>query len=234
MEPYIEKPYDREFDAEVAEVNQDKFVVLDYTLFYPNSGGQPCDTGEMIRGSDVFKVVFAGKFSGKVSHEVDKPGLKVGDKVHCKIDWDRRYKLMRYHTAAHILSGLLFKETGANITGNQLNLDKTRIDFAVDTFDRELLGSFETKFNEIVDKAYEVKSEIITREEAEQMPDLVKLAKGLSPEIKEIRVVNIEGFDKQACGGTHVRNVKEVGHIEIIGMENKGKNNRRIYFRFKE
>ena len=234
MELYIEKPYNKEFEAQVLEVNQDKFIVLDKSLFYPNSGGQPYDTGYFLKDNKRFNVVYVGKFSGKVSHEIDKLGLKVGDKIKGFIDWDRRYKLMRYHTAAHILSGLLFKEVNANITGNQLSLDKTRIDFSLDNFDRDLLKSFETKFNEIVDKAYEVKSEIISREEAEQMPELVKLAKGLPPEVKEIRVVNIEGFDKQACGGTHVKNVKEVGHIELIDLENKGKNNRRIYFRFRE
>jgi misacylated tRNA(Ala) deacylase len=231
MEPYIEDPYKKEFDAVIKEVNQDKFIVLDKSYFYPNSGGQPFDTGTITRDNEIYNVVYVGKFSGKISHEVDKPGLNAGDKVHCKINWERRYKLMRYHTAAHILSALLFKETGAEITGNQLSLEKSRIDFSLEEFDRDLIKSFEEKFNNIIDKAYDVKSEIISREEAENIPELVKLAKGLPEKVKEIRIVNIEGFDKQACGGTHVKNIKEIGHIEIIDMQNKGKKNRRIYFK---
>ena len=137
-------------DATVTEVNQDKFVVLDKTAFYPNSGGQPHDTGFMKRDGEEFRVIYAGKFSGQISHQVEQPGLKVGDKVSCSIDWPRRYLFMRYHTAAHVISAVIHKETGAEITGNQIGEDRTRIDFALDEFDRDKLKEYEKKANEII------------------------------------------------------------------------------------
>ena len=229
---YMEDSYLKEFDTEVKEVNNGKFIVLNNTAFYPNSGGQPHDTGTMkTEAGDEFKVVFVGKFSGNISHEVDREGLKPGDKVHCTIDWERRYKLMRNHTAAHVLSEMVHKETGALITGNQLDVDKSRIDFSLENYDVEKIKDCTQKSNDIIAKDLAVKSYFLPRQEAEQLPQLTKLAKGLPESIKEIRIVEIEGYDKQADGGTHVRSLKEVGNLEFIKADNKGKNNRRVYFR---
>ena len=114
--------YINEFDATVESIKDNKFAVLDKTAFYPSGGGQPHDTGVIIYNNLGYPVVYTGKFSGQISHELSKPGLKVGDEVIGKIDWDRRYKLMRMHTAAHIVDAVLYKEAGALCTGNQLGV----------------------------------------------------------------------------------------------------------------
>lgn len=229
---YLKDSYLKEWDAKVKEVNQGKFIVLDRTAFYPASGGQPCDTG-IITTEDrrEFKVVYVGKFSGEISHEMDKEGLKPGDKVKCRIDWERRYMLMRMHTAAHIISQIIHQDTGALITGNQLDTEKSRIDFSVEEFDREKLKSYEEKANSVLGKGIEITLEFMKREDVEKDPKMTKLAKGLPPGIKELRIVRIGDFDYQADGGTHVKNTKEVGKISFVDFVNKGKNNRRIYFR---
>tara|TARA_Y100000310_G_scaffold12473_1_gene12834 strand:- start:85 stop:780 length:696 start_codon:yes stop_codon:yes gene_type:complete len=224
---YLLDCYKKEFETTVKSVNE-KFVVLEETAFYPNSGGQPNDTGKI----NDYDVVYVGKFKGEISHEVNKEGLKPGDKVKCVIDWDRRYKLMRYHTAAHILANVINKNTGALITGNQLSLEKARIDFCVEDYDPEKLKKFVQEANEIVDKELPVKLAIVSREEAiENLGENISmLAKGLPESVKEIRIVKIEGYTEEACGGTHVANTKEVGHLIFMKSQNKGKNNRRVYF----
>jgi len=228
---YMDDSYIKEFEAMVVSVKDDKFIVLDQTAFYPNGGGQPYDKGTLTNESgEIFNVVFVGKFSGEISHEIEKPGLKQGDKVRGKIDWKRRYELMRYHTAAHILSGVFHKECGAMITGNQLNTGKGRIDFSLESFDREQMAAFFEQSNRIVDEDREVKVYYMPREEALKIPEMVKLAGALPPAVKELRIVDIIGFDRQADGGTHVRSTKEVGNIVFTKAENKGSRNRRVYF----
>jgi len=232
---YMKDSYCREFEATVKSVSQGKFIVMDQTAFYPNSGGQPYDTGILTRTSDgkVFKVVYVGKFSGDISHEVENPDgseLKEGDKVKGEIDWDRRYKFMRYHTAAHIISGLIHEKTGAMITGNQLGTDKSRIDFSIDDYDAEQIKGFVKEANEKANAGTEVNTSFITREDAEKIENISKLARGLPPGIKEIRIVDIVGIDRQADGGTHVKSTKEIGEIQALKCENKGKSNRRVYF----
>ena len=232
---YMDDCYLREFEAEVISVKDGKYIVLDKTAFYPASGGQLNDTGVFIRLSDKkeFGVVFAGKFSGEISHEVSEEGLQPGDKIKGIIDWDRRYKLMRMHTAAHIVSGVFHKEAGALITGNQLDLEKTRIDFSLENFDREKINEYFSKSNELVNKDLPIKIYTMPRAEAEKDSAMFKLAKELPSSIKEIRVVEIIGFDRQADGGTHVKSLKEIGRIEFLKAENKGKDNRRVYFTLK-
>ncbi|WP_445474524.1 alanyl-tRNA editing protein AlaXM [Methanococcoides methylutens] len=229
---YLKDCYIKEFEATVTSVKDDKFVVLDRTAFYPQSGGQPNDTGVLISEGKEYKVDFVGKFDGQISHEVSEPGLKEGDKVKGVIDWDRRTLFMNYHTASHILSAIIHNETGAKISGNQIAEDKTRVDFNLENFDRDQIGSYEAKVNEVIDRAIDVNVDILPREEALTIPSVVKLKDAFPPEIEEIRVIRIPEVDDQACGGTHVKNTGEIPHIEIFKAENKGKNNRRIYFRF--
>jgi misacylated tRNA(Ala) deacylase len=232
---YMDDAYMKEFEATVESVQKDGenkyFVVLDNTAFYPNGGGQPYDTGRLVREGNEYPVVFVGKFGGKISHEVSAEGLKAGDKVKGFIDWERRYQLMRSHTAAHVMSAVFHKDAGALITGNQIELEKIRIDFSLDEFDREKIMEYIKIANQTIEKDLPTKAYFITREEAGNDPGLFKLAKGFPPEIKTIRIVEIEGFDKQADGGTHVKSLKEIGRIEFVKAENKGKNNRRVYFR---
>jgi len=227
---YLEDSYTRECNATVVSVKDDKYVSLDESVFYPKGGGQPHDTGKIIRGDEVFNVVFVAKFSGEVSHEVDHPGLKAGDTVHCVLDWDRRYKLMRSHTAAHLFASMLCVGTGALVTGNQLEVDKVRFDFSLEKFDPQILEEYLGKANALLRTDTPVRWYELPREEALKIPGIVKMAEAFPPEIPRLRIVEIVGLDKQADGGTHVRNLNEVGQIKLLKMENKGKNNRRIYF----
>jgi len=227
---YLEDSYLKECDAEVVSVQDDRFIILDQTVFYPRGGGQPSDTGKIIKGDEVYQVLKVTKSKGEIIHEVDKSGLRVGDRVHCIIDWDRRYRLMRSHTAAHVFASLLCKGTGALITGNQLGLDKIRFDFSLEKFDRQILKKYIDMANEILKKDIPVKWYELPREEALKIPGVIKMAKALPPNLPKLRLVEIVGVDIQADGGTHVRNLREVGQIRLIKAENKGRNNRRVYF----
>lgn len=228
---YLVDSYMKEFDATIKEVSQDRFIILDNTAFYPKSGGQPNDTGTITsQDGKQYKVIFVGKFNNQISHEVDSAGLKPGDKVHCIIDWERRHRLMRMHTAAHILSQVIHLESNALITGNQLDIEQSRIDFSIDNYDPELLKTYIERSNDMIDKDLPITSEYLPRVEAEKIPQLSKLAGGLPGSIKEVRVLKIGDFDIQADGGTHVRSTKEVGKLSFLKGKNAGKNNRRVYF----
>jgi len=228
---YMDDSYLKEWDAKVESVSQQKFVILDKTAFFPKGGGVEYDTGTVsTENNDVFNVIYTGKFSGKISHEVDKDGLKQGDKVQCKLDWERRYLLMRYHTATHILSGVFFKDNDLKVTGNQLTIEKVRVDLNMDEMDVDIIKEAIDKSNEIIKKALPVEIYYKSREEAEKQPDLFKLAIGFPHDIKTLRIVDIKGFDKQADGGCHVKNLKEIGKIIFKDYINKGKNFKRVYF----
>lgn len=226
---YLKDHYLKEFTAKVVNV-EGNFVYLDQTAFYPTGGGQPHDTGSLYRDKEEFEVVFTKKMSGRIAHQVEKEGLKIGDEVKGTVDWERRYRLMRVHTAAHILAETIHKETGALITGNQLDIDKSRIDFSLEDFDKDKLIECVSKSNEIIEKDLPIKAYFLPREEAMKIPQVTKLAKGLPESIKEVRIVEIGDYDKQADGGTHVKSTKEVGKIEFLKADNKGKNNRRVYY----
>ncbi|MCK4589337.1 MAG: alanyl-tRNA editing protein [Nanoarchaeota archaeon] len=234
MQPlYMQDSYLREFTSKVKSVKDNKFIVLEQTAFYPNSGGQPNDTGIIKKDNQEFKVIFVGKFDSQISHEVDQEGLKEGDEVTGIIDWDRRYKLMRMHSAAHVMSAVLYQETGALITGNQLDTEKSRIDFNLENFDREKLQEFIQKANEVIKQNLNINVKFMPRQEVEKDPSLQKLAKGLPPGIETFRIIEIENFDIQADGGTHVKNTQEIGEIEFLKAENKGAQRRRVYFKLK-
>jgi Ser-tRNA(Ala) deacylase AlaX len=227
---YLEDSYLRECDAVVSSVKDGKYVVLDQTIFYPKGGGQPYDTGKIISRNEIYNVVYVGKFEGEISHEVDRPGLKTGDTVHCVLDWDRRYRLMRSHTAAHLFASLLCNGTGALVTGNQLETDKIRFDFSLAEFNPEILEEYVAKTNQLLRENTPVKWYELPREEALRIPGVVKMAEAFPPDIPSLRIVELVNLDKQADGGTHVKNLNEVGQIKLLKTENKGKNNRRIYF----
>lgn len=229
---YWEDSYLTEFEANVTSVNSD-MVELDQTAFFATGGGEPNDTGKLIVDGQEFKIIDVTKNGENILHRVDREGLNSRDKVKGIIDWDRRYRLMRMHTAAHLLSALIHNETGALITGGNLDLDKSRIDFNLETFDREKFVRLVNEADGFIKKDAEVKSYIMKREEALKIPDIIKLAEVAPPDVGELRIVEIIGIDKQADGGNHVKSLKEIGGIEIIKLENKGKNNRRLYYTLK-
>ena len=224
----------KEFEATVEGVKDDKYIVLDQTAFYPLSGGVAYDTGVFVRDNEEFPVIYVAKFDGVISHEVSKPGLKVGDKIKGKLDWERRYKLMRLHTTAHLIASIFHNKAGALITGGQIELEKSRMDFSLENFDREKIDDYVKLANHLVQKGAPIKVSYMKREEALKIPDMVKLANKMPPDVDILRIVEIEGIDKQADGGCHVENLKEIGQIELIKVENKGKNNRRLYYTIKD
>ena len=227
---WLKDSYMKEFDAVVQSVAQGKFVVLDKCVFYTQGGGQPSDTGFLEKNGKGMRVVFSKKTGNDVSLEVEACDLKEGDRIKGILDWDKRYKLMRMHTASHMLSAVIFNETGSLITGNQLGEEKSRMDFNIEEFDRSLLLSLEEKGNQAVKDAIDVTVSFMPTEEAFKNEKLFRLKDVLPPGLKELRIVQIGELDIQADGGTHVKNTSEVGKIKITKLENKGANNRRIYF----
>lgn len=227
---YLQDHYQKEFTATVTKA-EGKLIELDESLFCPEGGGQPSDLGVIHRNSDEFKVLNCGKQGGAIVIGVDKEGLKVGDKIVGIVDWERRYKLMRSHTAAHVISGYFAKNLGALITGNQLSLGGGRIDFNLEQYDKDKIIEAIDECNKIILQDLPVKIYWMKREDVEKNPQLLKLAAGLPPGIKELRIVDIVGFDAQPDGGTHISHLNEIGRIAFERADNKGKNNRRLYFK---
>jgi len=230
QELFLDDSYIKECESTVVSVGDGKHVILNCTVFYPKGGGQLWDTGKMVCDDESYDVLSVERVSGEVYHEVDKLGLSEGKRVHCALNWQRRYRLMRGHTAAHVFISLLCSGTGALVTGNQIDEDQIRIDFSLEKFDRQILQKYIDETNEFLAKDIPVRSYYLSREDALKIPTIVRTAGVLPPNIPLLRIVEIEGIDRQADGGTHVRNLREVGKISLLKADNKGKNNRRVYF----
>jgi misacylated tRNA(Ala) deacylase len=226
--------YLREFDAVVSEVDAEKHgVKLDRTAFYPGGGGQPSDAGELIAGDARYRVKSVEKGNLHIIEGGDLP--KVGDHVRGLVDWERRYKLMRTHTAMHILCGVVWRDYGASVTGGNMEPLSGRMDFEFERLQKELVGEIEAKINAEVEAARDLRVKILPREEAFRIPDLIRTKINLLPEgIPEVRTVEIVGLDLQADGGTHVANTREVGNIRIADYKSKGGINKRIYIELDE
>ncbi len=229
---YMDDSYLREFDAKVIKTDG-MDVVLDNTAFYPVSGGQPNDTGTIEIEGTAFSVLGVRKENGTILHELDAQGLAEGDEVHCTVDWDRRYALMRMHTAAHLLSAVIHKETGALVTGKQLGVEESRVDFSLENFNKEIIHEFANEANRLIEKGANVKTYFLPKEDAMKIDGIVRLAGRMPPDVPELRIVEIINLDIQACGGTHLHDIREIGKINVTGAENKGKTNRRIYYNLK-
>ena len=225
--------YLKEFDAEILRVDaESRAVVLDRTAFYPSGGGQPSDFGLLRVAGAEYPVTKVKKKGADALHfiggEVDLP--KVGATVYGVIDWERRYQLMRTHTAMHILCGVVFRDYGALVTGGNMEPLKGRMDFEFETMRKELVEEIEKAINIEAQKEYDVKVAVLPRAEAFQIPDLIRTKINLLPEgINEIRTIEIVGLDLQADGGTHVHNTSEVGVLRVVNYKSKGKINKRIY-----
>ncbi|MEM4662850.1 MAG: alanyl-tRNA editing protein [Candidatus Diapherotrites archaeon] len=226
---YLKNCYLKEFDAKVIEKEGNK-VILDKTAFYVLGGGQPADTGKIVCNGQEYAVIDVRRDQGKVWHILDKEGLQVGDKIKGYIDWERRYRLMRMHTAAHILTmAVQHFFPGALVTGGQLELNESRDDYSIGELNSDIVGAIEKKANDIVEASMPVEIGELPREEAFRIPSIFKLRDVMPKNIPMIRYVKI-GNDYSACGGTHVANTKEVGKIKITKFLNKGKDNKRLYF----
>jgi misacylated tRNA(Ala) deacylase len=230
--------YLKEFNGVITRTDPENHaLVLDQTVFYPGGGGQPPDSGRLITDNVSYYVKRAKKLGDDYLHIIDGDASlpSVDSSVRGEIDWENRYKLMRTHTAMHILCGVIFRDYGASVTGGSMDPLAGRMDFEFETMHKELVQSIEIAINQEVDNARSVSVKILPREEAFQIPDLIRTKINLLPEgIQEVRVVEIEGLDLQADGGTHVNNTSEVGNIEVVDYKSKGKINKRIYLRLVE
>jgi len=223
--------YLREFDATVIDSTA-KGVVLDRTAFYPGGGGQPADSGTLTAGDAPYTVKKLSRRDGKLVHEIDGELPPVGAGVHGVLDWDRRYLLMRTHTALHILCGVVWRDYGAQVTGGNMQPGSARMDFELENMSADFAERMETLINDEVQAARPIEIETLPREEAFAIPDLIRTKINLlPPAITEVRTVNITGLDLQADGGTHVANTTEVGVIKVVGHESKGRINKRLRIR---
>lgn len=225
---YHSDAYLREFDATVAAVDAER-VALDRTALYARSGGQPSDFGILMGNGVTFRVLDSKKQGDQVWHQLDSAGLEAGDTLRGAVDWVRRYKLMRTHTALHILCGVIFRDYGASVTGGDMESLAARMDFEFDRMSAEFAHEVEERINAEVAAARDVRVKILPRAKAFEIPDLIRTKINLLPAgIEQVRVVEIVGLDLQADGGTHVANTREVGTIRVVGHESKGKINKRL------
>jgi len=230
---YQTDSYLREFTAKIVGIDAEQNgVLLDRTAFYPGGGGQPHDLGYLIVDGKTYNLTKIAR--GNV-HVIDGEWPALGMTVQGVLDWDRRYKLMRTHTAMHILCGTVWRDYGASVTGGNMEPLQGRMDFEFERLQKELVGEIEASINAEVEAARDIRVKILPREEAFQIPDLIRTKINLLPEgIQEVRTVEIVGLDLQADGGTHVANTREVGRIRIIDYKSKGGINKRIYVELEE
>ena len=230
---YQTDSYLKEFDANVMSVLlTERAVILDRTAFYPGGGGQPCDFGTLMVEGETYPVEKVKKQGDDVLHFLggDLPLPSAGAAARGTLDWARRYELMRIHTALHVLCGTIFRDYGALVTGGDMQPGKGRLDFEFETMGGELVREIEAAINKEVVEGREIRVRILPREEAFQIPDLIRTKINLLPEgITQVRTVEIVGLDLQADGGTHVRNTSEVGTIRVVDYKSKGAINKRIY-----
>ena len=220
--------YVKEFSAIVTEVVEGG-VVLDRTAFYTGGGGQPCDTGTLDDGAQTYNVTKVGRAEGKIVHQIDGPAPEVGAQVTGSIDWETRYLLMRTHSALHILCGVVWRDYGAKVTGGDMRPGEARMDFELEQMTAEFASEVEAKVNAEVAAARPIHVNVLSRSEAEEVPDLIRTKINLLPaNIQEVRTIDISGLDLQADGGTHVANTSEVGNIKVVGHESKGRINKRL------
>jgi misacylated tRNA(Ala) deacylase len=209
-------------------------LFLDRTVFYARGGGQPGDVGTIAWDGGSVEVIDTVRREGKPFHIVAEGSVlpDPGTPVEGAIDWDRRYLTMRTHTALHALSGVVYRDYGAKVTGGNMTPGEARMDFELDGISTEFGAEIERKLNEELIKGYPTEIIVMAREIALQDPDLIRTKVNLIPDfVEEIRVVDIKGLDRQADGGTHVRSTLEVGRIAVVKTESKGKANKRMRIR---
>jgi misacylated tRNA(Ala) deacylase len=227
---YLNDAYKKEIEAVVTAVNS-KEIELDRTIFYPTGGGVLNDTGTISLNGNGYKVIDVKKTDDKVIHILEaESDLKVGDRVLCRIDWDRRYALMRYHTATHVVGGVIEKKYDAMYTGGQIYTDRARFDFDIPNFSREAALEVLAESQKIIDANREVFAKILPKDKALAIPNLARTEPGreLLKKLDVIRVVEINDFDLQLDGGLHVANTSEIGRVELSNFENKGSKRKRM------
>ena len=231
---YYQDSYLTEIKARVVAV-QDGGVILDRTIFYPGGGGQPADDGKLIAQGYVSRIEKIKKTGDDVVHWLEGPVPEVGQFVKCKLNWPRRYALMRTHTALHILCGVIWRDFGAQVTGGNMEPAAGRLDFELEAMSADFADRVEALINAEVAAARPIVAATLPRTEAFRIPDLIRTKINLLPAgIQEVRTVEIVGLDLQADGGTHVANTQEVGRITVVEHKSKGKLNKRIKIQLQE
>jgi misacylated tRNA(Ala) deacylase len=230
---YHSDSYVQTFTATIATVDPvTRSVTFDRTAFYPGGGGQPADVGTIRDAAATYDVVKVSKDGTDITHLIGGDGAlpTLGSQITAQLDWEQRYKLMRTHTAMHILCGVIFRDYGASVTGGNMEPLHGRMDFEFETLHGDFVREVEAAINKEVATAREVRVRSLPREEAFQIPDLIRTKINLLPAgIPEVRTVEIVGLDLQADGGTHVHNTAEVGQIRVTDYKSKGKINKRLY-----
>jgi misacylated tRNA(Ala) deacylase len=227
---YLDDPYRREFDAVVLE-SAGGWCALSRTLFHPGGGGQPHDRGELaIDGRLVAVSAVREDERGRIWHETGQDAA-AGASVQGRIDWPYRHALMRHHGLMHVVNTVALRQYGGAMTGVQIGPARSRIDFRLAGFSRAMAADLESRVNAVIDRGLRVTSSTIGEDEYRRRPDLVRTTNVLPPVAGGVvRIVEIEGFDAQACGGTHVRSTGEIGPARLARIDNKGKDNRRFYW----
>lgn len=228
---YWKEAYMKEFNAEITAIDG-AIVQLDRTAFYPTGGGQLNDTGTISANGVERQVVDVKKNGELILHALNSSeGFSIGDKVSCKLDWERRYSLMKYHTSVHLISAILARhQPDVKFTGGMIYVDKAHADFDCPLLNRELAVKIIEEAQAVIEEGHAVNSRFLTQEEANLIPNLIKTQPGedIAKGLEKIRVVEIEGVDLQADGGTHVVNTKEIGRITLAKFDNKGAHRKRI------
>lgn len=225
---YLDDSYLRKFKARVLD-RTERGIILDRTAFYPGGGGQPSDTGRILFRGIESNVI--GVERGTLEHVIEGELPDIGEEIEGIIDWERRYRIMRTHTAVHVISGVAYQNFGVKITGNQLYDGRARVDLSFENLSRELVEGIIEESNQVIRRDLKVRVYYLTKEEFMERPDLMRVDPKLYEKYEKIRIVEIENFDAQADGGTHVRSLGEIGKIVLEKYESKGRRNKRIYVR---
>jgi misacylated tRNA(Ala) deacylase len=227
---YLSNSYLREFEAQVIALDQeDNSIILNRTAFYPTGGGQPCDLGIIKFNGTSLEVIKVNTINQKIVHFISGKLPQLDQQIKGYINWERRYALMRTHTALHVMSAVVWRDYQVQVTGGNMEPLAGRLDFEFEHISPEIIADIEIKVNQEITAARDITSRIIPREEANQIPDLIRTKINLLPDfLQQIRVVEIAGLDLQADGGTHVKNTREIGQFKIVKYKSKGKINKRI------
>ena len=222
---FLDNSYQKEFECKIVNIKNNQ-IILNQTIFYAKSGGQPGDTGTLSSNENNINIIDTTyDFEKNIIHITENDiNFDINEKVKGKINWKTRYKHMRMHSALHLLCSII----PFDVTGGQIGYDKSRLDFNVQDskIDKE---EIQLRINEIVKQDHQISYQWITNEELDKQPDLVRTMSVKPPRTtNKIRLVKIGNVDIQPCGGTHVKSTKEIGEIKIGKIENKGKMNRRV------
>lgn len=229
---YLYDSYKRTFEARIQKIDNSQ-ILLDQTVFHPLTGGVAYDIGILQNDSVQHTVsrVEINRETKEITHILDDTkGFEIDDNVKGEILWERRYRLMRLHTTAHLIAAVMYRDYRAKITGGQVEPEQARMDFNLPRTDYGIFVDAVKKANLEVQKKTVLKVYFLNRDEAYKIPGAVKLAERMPPNVKELRIVEIPGIDLQADGGPHVNNTGEIGQISLLKVENKGKIQRRLYF----